>query len=74
MILANQLDYRRLGAGSSLLEREVKKAKNEGLTMSLSLSPQGYGLYEKMGFEDVGIANVQVERKELALILPMMVS
>ena len=39
MILATQPDYRRLGAGSALLEREVKKAKDEGLNTSLSSHP-----------------------------------
>ena len=73
MVLATRPDYQRRGAGSALVKWGMKKAKDEGLTVTLFSSPQGYGLYKKLGFVDVGIASVQVEGEELALTLPMMV-
>lgn len=73
MVLATRPDYQRRGAGSALVQWGMKKAKEEGLTVTLFSSPQGHGLYSKLGFVEVGTAHVQAEGEELALTLPMMV-
>jgi ribosomal protein S18 acetylase RimI-like enzyme len=73
MVLATHPDYQRRGAGTALLDWGKQKAKEEGLKLTLFSSPQGYKLYRKMGFEEVGVTHIQVDGEEELLDLPMMV-
>lgn len=54
MVLATKPEYQRRGAGGALVQWGIDKAKQDGLTVTLFSSPQGYGLYKKLGFADVG--------------------
>jgi ribosomal protein S18 acetylase RimI-like enzyme len=52
------------GAGTALLAHGCEMADREGLEAYLEASPSGLKLYEKYGFEKVGLMEVEWEEKE----------
>lgn len=73
MVLCTRPGYQRRGAGTALLDWGKKKAKDEGLTVTLFASPQGLPLYKKNGFTQIESVHVQVDGEEEYLELPMLV-
>ena len=53
-------DYQRKGAGRMLVEWGLNVADEKALPCWLQASPQGAGLYRKLGFEDVGKMDIDM--------------
>lgn len=45
-----------------LVEWGIEVAAKEGLPCWLQSTPQGYGLYSKCGFEDVGVMEIDMSK------------
>lgn len=56
-----------------LLEWGLNKASIEHLTITLSASPAGYRLYERLGFKEVGEVCVKLEVETESVEQPFMV-
>jgi len=56
-----------------LLGWGLRKASIERLTITLSASPPGYKLYQKLGFREVGEVHVNLEGEMDSIIQPLMV-
>ena len=53
-LLAARPEWQGKGVGSALLRWGLERADEEGVEAYLEASPAGKGLYEKMGFREVG--------------------
>ncbi|KAH7097659.1 acyl-CoA N-acyltransferase [Auriculariales sp. MPI-PUGE-AT-0066] len=53
-VLATHPDYQRRGAASAVLDHMRRIADEDNLPMYLESSPIGVGMYDKMGFKEVG--------------------
>jgi GNAT superfamily N-acetyltransferase len=53
-------EWQRMGVGKRLLEWGLEKADREGLEVWIEASPAGKGLYEKMGWREVGVLDVDL--------------
>lgn len=62
-ILACKQNRQRIGAGSALMKWGVDFADSLGLPSRLESSAEGYGLYRKFGYEDVGVFDLDVTGK-----------
>jgi predicted N-acetyltransferase YhbS len=56
--------YQRRGAGTSLTEWGLRKAKKQGLPVMLTASPLGRLIYKKLGFRDLEYLECGVEGEE----------
>lgn len=54
--------YQRRGIGASLIQYGLEKADKEGVPCYLTASPMGAPLYKKVGFEEVGRVEVELEQ------------
>lgn len=52
--------YGRQGCGAQLVQWGLDRADREGKTAVLSASPQGFGLYKKLGYKEVDRCNIQL--------------
>jgi GNAT superfamily N-acetyltransferase len=60
MILAVDPEFQRKGIGKKLLEWGLEKADAEGVQCWIDASPAGKGLYEKMGWREVDVVDVDL--------------
>ena len=61
-ILGVDPNFQRMGVGNRLLEWGLEKADREGLECFIEASPAGKGLYEKLGWREVGFTDVELRR------------
>jgi GNAT superfamily N-acetyltransferase len=61
-ILAVDPKFQRMGVGRKLLEWGLEKADKEGLECWIEASPAGKPLYEKVGWGEVGVTDVELKR------------
>jgi GNAT superfamily N-acetyltransferase len=59
-VLAIDPEFQRGGVGRKLLEWGLDKADKEGVELWIDASQYGKGLYEKMGWKEVGVVEVDV--------------
>ena len=57
-ILVVMPEYQRRGIGTRLLDWALKQADENGYPCYIDSSPQGLGLYKKLGWEEVGSAEI----------------
>lgn len=72
-ILLCHPNYRRRGAGTSLVKWGMSVAQFQGFNTALLSSPMGVPLYHKLGFQEIGRFEVKVEGDEEKLEIPAMV-
>ncbi len=60
MMLAVDPEFQRMGVGKRLLEWGLEKADAEGLECWIDASQAGKGLYEKMGWKEVGVVEIDL--------------
>lgn len=72
-ILLCHPDYRRRGAGTALVNRGTAAARCQGVNTALFSSPMGLHLYRKLGFQEIGRFEVEVEADDERLDIPAMV-
>ena len=73
MLLGTRPEYQQLGAGTALVEWGMQKAREQGLALTLFSSPQGMGLYRKLGFVEIANCHVQLDGEQECLDMPMLV-
>jgi GNAT superfamily N-acetyltransferase len=73
ILLGTRPEYQKLGAGTALVEWGMQKAREQGLAITLFSSPQGMGLYRRLGFVEIANLHVQLDGEQECLDLPMMV-
>jgi predicted N-acetyltransferase YhbS len=56
--------YQRRGAGTSLTEWGIEKAKEQGLPIMLTASPLGRLVYKKLGFRDLEYVECGIEGED----------
>jgi GNAT superfamily N-acetyltransferase len=61
-LLAVEPGFQRMGIGKRLLEWGLEKADREGLECWIEASPAGKPLYEKLGWREVGVTDVELRR------------
>lgn len=59
-ILAMGPEWQRMGVGKRLLEWGLEKADREEVEAWIEASPAGKGLYEKMGWKEVGFVDLEM--------------
>jgi len=62
--VATSPDHMRRGAGRMLMQHAVDEADKRGMTAHLEASPEGFHLYESLGFRQVGEFWTDLERFE----------
>ncbi len=66
-------DYQRRGAGRALALWGIEEACGLGLNTTVFASPMGFGLYQKLGFREIGRFRVQLEGEDSFLEIPALV-
>jgi GNAT superfamily N-acetyltransferase len=68
-ILGTLPRYQRRGLGTALCKWGMKRARRDGVVITLISSPMGYKLYEHIGFQDRGkeIVRAQGEKEKLSV-------
>src|SRR5450432_4299632 len=56
--------YQRLGIGRALLEEGLDSARRVGLPVQTEAGSMGLGLYQKLGFEQIGIWKLKLVKDE----------
>jgi len=61
-----------LGVGKLLLEECLLRAKKLGLSVVTEASPMGLGLYNKVGFKQIGVWRVHISEEEEDMEIPVL--
>lgn len=60
--------YQRRGIGRKLMEWGMERAKEEGVPITLTSTPAGQRLYQKLGFREAQLDDIGNGIKELSMI------